>query len=186
LSNYRDQLESYLKTLDIKADRVLDVGGAALPVKDRVRTWDVNEYLILDTDSNDPPVIDFQLELDDAEYYKETADVVFCLEVMEYIIHPIVAVRNLHKILKPNGILYITMQGIYPTHNPIEDDAMRWTKNGAIKILSGCFDILQIIPRTMTPAGESHWIQFMKAEGMHPAKGMKHNELGWIIKARKC
>ena len=48
MSNYRDQLESYLKTLDIKADRVLDVGGAALLVKDRVKSWDVEEYKIAD------------------------------------------------------------------------------------------------------------------------------------------
>ena len=41
MSKWREQLESHLSTIDVVADSVLDVGGAAKPVKDRVKSWKV-------------------------------------------------------------------------------------------------------------------------------------------------
>ena len=43
MSNVRRQLEAWLKTIDVKADCVLDVGGAQLPVKGRTKSWEVKE-----------------------------------------------------------------------------------------------------------------------------------------------
>ena len=178
MSNYRDILEAYLKTLDIKADRVLDVGGAALPVKGRVKSFDVKEYDILDLPNYD---LNYRFTLT-----KQSVDIVFCLEVMEYIFNPFIAIENLGRLLVDGGILYITFQFLYPVHNPKEADYMRYTKQGAIKLLNEeGFKILKVIPRTMTPEGQVLIRQFRIAEGMHAAKGVVHNELGVIIKAQK-
>jgi len=62
MSHYRNQLEEYLKTLDIKADRVLDVGGASNPVKSRVSSWNVKEYKIVDNGLEDGDY-DYEIEL---------------------------------------------------------------------------------------------------------------------------
>lgn len=47
-SYFRQKLESYLKTLDVKADRVLDVGGSQLSIKGRTKSFQVKELLTLD------------------------------------------------------------------------------------------------------------------------------------------
>lgn len=47
-SYFRIQTEAWLKTLDIKADRVLDVGGSQKPIKGRTKSWEVKDYKILD------------------------------------------------------------------------------------------------------------------------------------------
>ena len=196
MSNYRDQLESYLKTLDIKADRVLDVGGAAKPVKDRVKDWQVKEYHILDNgleERDQSHIIDYTFDINfewpdrsnDVNPYRENYDYVFCLEVFEYVFNPIQAIKNLYSVLKPKGILYITFPFIYPIHEPKDYDYLRYTKTGVIKLLEMAgFKILEI-PRVMNLKGFEYWKEFIKAEGMHAAKGINHNELGWIIKCVK-
>ncbi len=201
MSNYRDQLESYLKTLDIKTDRVLDVGGASNPIKGRTKSWEVKDCAIVDnkTENVDEPDIFFdigeplkengfiiQSEEGGAFFGNPEANIIFCLEVMEYIYDPVRASKNLNNLLKEDGILYITFPFIYSIHQPVEADYMRYTKQGAIKLLSKAgFKILDIIPRTMTPEGQALMRQFRIAEGMHAAKKIVHNELGWIIKCQK-
>ncbi len=192
MSGYRNQLEDYLKTLDIKADRVLDVGGAANPVNRRVRSWDVKEYLIADNGLEDARV-DFKLlDLNDKQQDargKESSsfDLIFCLEVMEYIYNPAQAIKNISNIIKIGGLFYVTFPFIYSIHEPKQADYLRYTKQGAIKLLeNNGFKILEIIPRIMTPLGEASWNLFVSQEGMHTAKGVNHNELGCIIKAQKC
>jgi SAM-dependent methyltransferase len=128
MSNYRDALESYLKRLDIKADSVYDVGGKELPINGRVKSWDVKECDILDLpefDLNKPFILN-----------EQSRQVVFCLEVMEYINNPVTAMINLGRLLVDGGTLYITFPFIYPTHNPVSNDYARYTYMGAIKLLT--------------------------------------------------
>jgi len=178
MSNYRDKLESWLKEIEVEAESVFDVGGKELPVKDRVKSWEVKEYKILDL-----PEYDINVRHDD--YYMES-NIVFCLEVMEYIWQPKIAIQNLYDLLIDEGLLYITFPFLYPIHQPVDVDYLRYTKHGAIKLLTEAeFKILDIIPRTMKPEGQALMRQFRIAEGMHAAKGIVHNELGWIIKCQK-
>lgn len=195
-SYYRQQLEEYLKTLDIKAERVLDVGGSQLSIKDRVKTWDVQEYKVLDLadpHKGEKPNIEWDLNepiatTDIGKWYQfvgvEEFDVMFCLEVMEYIFNPVVACKNLEFLLKPGGLLYITFPFVYPVHEPREDDVLRYTRRGAIKLLENAgFEIEEIVPRTTKALSLA---QFYSAEKMRAAKGYEyHEEVGVIIKARK-
>jgi SAM-dependent methyltransferase len=188
ISNYRDQLESYLKTLDIKADRVLDVGGAAKPVRDRVKSWKVGEYKILDN-GLEKGEYDFSYDLNKFAIQKlsiGTFNIIFCLEVMEYIYDPFVAIKNISEVTKENGLLYISFPFVYPYHEPKESDFTRYTCDGAARLLGvNGLKIIETTTRKMTEAGNIAWRQFIQAEGMHAAKGVAHNQLGWIIKAQK-
>jgi len=178
MSNYRDQLENYLKSLNIKADTVLDVGGKELPIKDRVNGWKVKNYSILD-------LPEYNLNVKNQDYYME-ADIVFCLEVMEYIWNPNIALENLYDLLKDDGILYITFQFLYPIHEPNQFDYLRFTKEGSCRLLQNAeFEIKQIIPRVMKPESYDLWRKFLTIESMHSSKFVDHSELGWIFKAKK-
>ena len=188
MSNYRNKLEEYLGTLDIKADRVLDVGGAALPVKVRVKSWDVKTYQIYDNALETPKEkVDLYVNLNDELIDGfDTFDMVFCLEVMEYIRNPKQAMVNLNYFTKPDGILYITFPFIYPVHEPKQSDCLRYTCSGVAALLAdGGFKILDIVSRDMTLEGFEHYKKFMKAEGFHAARGARHDQLGWIVKCQK-
>lgn len=172
MSIYRDQLENFLKTLDIKADRVLDVAGASNPVRDRVRSWDVKEYYILDNEL-EPRKEWIHYRQDMNEQIKRTPelikswnpyDLVFCLELMEYIYDPVQVIKNLRLLCADGGKLIITFPFIYPNHNPVGYDYLRYTKQGAIKLLyNGGFIIDDVIPRQMKDP--MAWNIFARGEG---------------------
>lgn len=216
MSYFRTQLEEWLKTIDVRADKVLDVGGGALPVKDRVKSWDVNEYKILDNRLEDmkqePDIIadlnDKHLTATDEgnEQFKQYIgspvcsgyfDVVFCLEVFEYIYDPVSALENIMCVLKKDGLLYISFPFLYPHHAPESSDYLRYTRWGAVKLLEEAgFKITQIVPRVEVInqsqrnretdgyfAGLKQWF---KSQGMHPARNYPdHTEIGYCIKAVK-
>jgi len=186
MSNYRDQLESYLGTLNIKADRVLDVGGASNPVWERVNSWDVKEYKIADNGLEEGQY-DYKIDLNDAKPITVKGfDIVFCLEVFEYVWNTIFAVAGLYDLTKQNGTLYVTFPFIYPIHNPVSNDYLRYTYMGITELLTSVgFEIEEVVPRYMKSESYGLWQQFLRLEGMHPAKGIAHNELGYIIKAKK-
>lgn len=187
MSWYRDQLEQWLKTIDVKADRVLDIGGGALPVKDRVRSWDVKEYVIADNSlEKSKAEVDIEWDINLPKDFEVDFNAIFCLEVFEYVYNPIVAIHNIYNALDNNGKLYITFPFVYPMHEPFENDFLRYTYKGATRILwEGGFEKskIKIQPRI----DRSGLLRAFYAEdGMHPVKGLPiHNSTGWLVEATK-
>ena len=228
-SKPRQALESWIKSLKIKADRVLDVGGAQKPVKGRTGEWDVKEYLISDIefphDNSPKPDIVFDLskfkynwriighngialdepgcggdhpedveietvpDIDNSFKYCENFDVVFCLEVMEYVSDPVQAIKNLNRLLKQGGKLYISFNFSYPTHNPPGLDYFRYTRFGVIKLLEdNGFKIDKLTPRTCEMnTGYPELMQFYSKQGMKYTKDIKgiHEETGHLCECHK-
>lgn len=209
MSSYsRRQLENWLKTIDVIGN-VVDIGGSQLPIKGRTKSWNVNDYKILDLkqpheckqqpdikmDLNEPWFTDDPNDpaKDDTNYLtlkinvQEKADIVFCLEVSEYLWNPIQAFKNINLLLKRGGILYLSTHFIYPVHNPVKDDCLRYTENGIVKILEKTgFKIDLIIPRGITTNGITYLNGFIQSEEMRPSKEYYfHNEVGHLIKVIK-
>jgi len=201
-SYFRQQLEVWLSNLEVKAERVLDVGGGALPVKDRVRVWNVKEYKILDNESEDMKqkpdfVEDLNLNITWKSKDFEDFDIVFCLEVFEYIYNPVQALDNINMFLKKGGILYISFPFVYPHHNPAGKDYLRYTRWGVEKLLKETgFEIEEIIPRTQKieidyeqdppqPKQEDIRAWYSSQKMHHVKSGIDHREIGYIVKARK-
>lgn len=192
-SKTRIQLEEWLKTIDVKADSVLDIGGSQYPVKGRTKSWDVKDYKILDLKHphkcvRKPDIIadlnrDGEVDENDLMKYGSTYDIVFFIEVMEYIYNPLEALLSTMNLIKENGILYLSTHFIYPVHNPVEDDFMRLTPNGIEKLLkeSG-FGIMEHLSRKAT---SNKLLEFYSEEGMRPAKDIDHLAIGSLIKAVK-
>lgn len=187
MSYYRDQLEQWLKTIDVKADRVLDWGGGALPVKDRVKSWDVKEYFIADIETEpQKEKADMHEDINLTQLFQEKFDVVFCLEVFEYVYNPITAVHNLYSALNLGGKLYITFPFVYPVHEPIDYDFLRYTLSGACRLLQeGGFE-LEKIKVTSRKDKSGLLTAFYAQDGMHPSKAVNyHNATGWLIEVTK-
>lgn len=184
-SSYRLTLENWLKSLDVKADTLLDIGGSQLQLPSRVKTWDVKEYLIADlanphNDSQKPDII---LDLNRPYNSNETYNTIFCLEVFEYIYDPMQAMSTISMLLTKNGSAWVTFPSFYPLHQPIADDALRYMPTGIRKLAEKVeLEIKQMIPRRP----ETSSLQaFFGAERLRAAKGEDHNWLGWIVEFSK-
>lgn len=174
MSYYRQQLENWLQQLDVKADTVFDLGGSQLPVKGRTKSWDVKNYEIYDL-----PDYDIELPQEIGE-----ADIIFCLEVFEYLIFPVDAMMNIYSSLKLGGKAYITFAFVYPHHNELELDSLRYTETGVRRIA-------QQTGLTVT----NIWHRRDKSgllEAMYRTDGMKmarqyyeHNTTGFIVEVTK-
>ena len=117
---------------------------------------------------------------------EEKFDVVFCLEVSEYLFDPLTAMKNLYSFLKEGGILYISFCTIYPLHNPPKIDYLRYTKNAVEKLLAESgFRTWEITPRIATD-GLDMLANFYSYERMRPMKGTREVfDLGYMVKCFK-
>lgn len=190
----RLQLENWLKTIDVKADKVLDIGGAQNPVKGRTKSWNVKNYSILDLpnphekkaestyyhDLNDIITSDKQISFG-------TFDIVFCLEVTEYLYDPDTAFFNIRNLLKYGGIVYVSSHLLYPVHNPAGLDYLRYTPDGIRFILNNnCFDIVEDVPRVLeNVASHTALRDIYGLEKMRPRSDVDHTIVGNLIKAKK-
>lgn len=184
-SSYRIELDNWLRELDVKANNVLDIGGSQLPIKGRTKSWNVKEYTIADLENPhvDSPKPDVVLNLNyDSELF-DSYDLIFCLEVFDYIWNPALAFETIEELLEPGGVAWVTFPFMYPTHQPIEDDALRYTEGGIRKLAEYAgLKVQEIIPRRPeTNAIDNLW----RAERMRAAKHYDHNVTGWIVKFRR-
>lgn len=186
-SSYRLELDRWLAQLDLNARTVIDVGGAQLPVKGRTKSWDVKNYYIYDlaTPHAEAPAphIAFNLE---ASYERppHRADVVFCLEVFDYLVFPHTALSNIWYLLEQGGVAYVTFPFVYPTHQPVEHEGLRYTENSIHRLADyALLEVVELIPRRP----ETDLLdQFYRAERMRAAKGYNHAVTGWIATLRRA
>ncbi len=187
-SSYRLELDRWLAQLEVKADRVLDIGGAQLPVKGRTKTWEVGEYLIADLPEPHVgcPAPDIEIDLNGEPMFDKnslTFDLVFCLEVFDYIWNPADAMCSISYALKRGGTAWVTFPSFYPLHQPVEDDALRYMPGGIRKLAEYAgLEVVQMIKRRP----ETDLLdQFYRAERMRAAKHEDHNFTGFIVELRK-
>lgn len=184
-SSYRNSLNEWLATLDVKADRVLDIGGAQEQLPPRVRGWDVGEYVISDLEEphKDSPKPDIVMDLNLPYIGTEHFDMIFCLEVFDYVYDPMTAMQNIYKLLWADGTAWVSFPFAYPTHNPIEEDMLRYTEFAIYKLAHTVgLTVDEIIKRRP----ETDLLdQFYRAERMRAAKHYDHNVTGFIVKFSK-
>lgn len=193
-SSYRITLDDWLRQLDVKADRLLDIGGSQLPLKGRTKSFDVGTYLIADMAEPhiDSPKPDIILDMNE-EWSKQVSaqsiflnkqfDSIFCLEVFDYIFDPVQAFSNIEWLLTIGGTAWVSFPSFYPTHQPIEDDALRYMESGIRKLADKAgLEIVQMIRRRP----ETNLLQqFFSAERLRAAKHYDHSFIGWIVEFKK-
>lgn len=167
-SSTRLQLIEWLKTISVKAEKVIDIGGGNNLAKKYLKEIDYKEYDVLDINSEYNPkyIYDFNKEICCGFLLQvvDKYDVAFCLETLEYFWDPATACENFNKILKPKGKLYLSVGFIYPHHG--YDDYLRFTDMGLEKLLEeAMFEDIKITTRNaFNPANA---LNFFNAEGMH-------------------
>ena len=189
-SSYRMELDRFLANLDVVGDRVLDIGGSQQNVKGRTKSWDVNEYLIADLPEPHvgSPKPDIELDLNsEAVSLEDTKfkqfDLIFCLEVMDYVWHSYAAFANIQLLLAEGGTAWVSFPSQYPLHQPIEDDALRYMPGGIKKLAEAVgLKIEEMIPRI---AETDAFMDYCRAERLRAAKHEDHRIMGWIVRMSK-
>ncbi|MCU0305294.1 MAG: methyltransferase domain-containing protein [Thermoanaerobaculales bacterium] len=99
--------------------RVLDVGAGqgdllgALPRTYRTFAVDISEVAVSQLAAKGIEATRIDLDVDDLPYDSETFDVVLCLEVLEHLIRPEEALREIRRTLKPTGTFIASVPNIY-------------------------------------------------------------------------
>jgi len=191
MSYYRDQLDIFIKDnlKDINfTGNVLDVGGAQLPISKRVNMDNANMYAILDLenphDKGQKPDIVWDLNKGHTGQIPiagRVFDTLFCFEVMEYIYDPIQALTTMRSLAKDGAELYITFPFVYGVHPPIGEDCLRYTPDGAEKLLRETG--WEIVDHKFRK-GNDFLIKFYNCDMMRIRKNYDHSITGSIIKAK--
>lgn len=188
-SYYKQALNDWVSSLDVKADTVLDIGGAQNPIKGRTRSWDVKWYKIMDlavphSNAPGPDIVQDMNNPISLTHLWGSADLIFMLGVMDYVIRPNVALENVAFLLADSGTAWVEFPFVYPIHNPVDDEGCRYSE-GCIRRLAKAakLSIEDLIYKRPKP-GNSHLLQFYAEDGMRMAKGVDHNVTGYIVKFR--
>lgn len=185
-SYYKQQLNDFVASQDVKADFVYDIGGAQHPIKGRTASWDVKEYKIVDLKV---PHVELQhpdIEQDMNEVWDDPfpADLIYCLGVSDYIINPNIFMANISNALAEHGTAWVEFPFAYAHHNPVDDEGCRYSE-GCIKRLAkqANLEIVEII-RKMERSGLLR--QWYSVEGQRAARDYPyHGVTGFIVRFTK-
>jgi SAM-dependent methyltransferase len=90
--------------------------------------------------------LDYVAPLHDLPIENDTFDVVLCTQVLEHLERPRESVRELHRVLKPGGKLFLTAPMAHPLHQE-PYDFFRYTSHGLRSICAGAgFSEIEIEP----------------------------------------
>ena len=197
MSYTRNQLENWLKTIEIfENSKILDVGGSQNPIDNRIKQEHImsSDFKILDLEEphickEKPDIIcDIQEHSDIYEFYNEDEnkyDIIFCIEVSEYWYNPFGALDNIQFLMKPGGLLYISFHFCYPQHAPKGQDMLRYTPDGAERLLKETgFEILEHKYRMAESPLLTAYYSQDKMRGIKDGS-VDHNVIGSLIKCRK-
>lgn len=145
LSLLRDNVTNFIKDCAKKFDSkdclVLDIapqnhkGAKEYFIKSIISTLDIDEK------SNADYIAD--LCQDNSNIISDNFfDVVICTEVLEHTLNPFEAVKEIKRILKPNGIVCVTVPFNFRIHGPLPD-CWRFTEYG-LKALFNSYEICEL------------------------------------------
>lgn len=106
---------------------VLDIGGKKgyhkgnyNPPYEKAQGW---KFLNPDPRTNP----DYLGTLSQTKLEDQTFDQVYLIEVLEYLKNPLEDLQHIQRILKPGGVLYLSVPLLFPLHGDEEKDRFRWT-----------------------------------------------------------
>ncbi len=88
--------------------------------------------------------IDYHYDIHDLKFEDESFDAVVCWSILEHVPYPQKAIRELHRVLKPDGKIWVQLPFLYPFHEAPKDywrvspDGLRVWLEDFHEIACGC------------------------------------------------
>lgn len=193
MSASRDQLNEYLKQIDITGKVCLDIGVQDKPTR-RLTKGEPKAYYTHDIDKQWNPdwIFDLNEEFDclkiGEEHLCERIDVVFCMEVLEHCWNSVQTIENIYRILARGGTAYISTPFINPHHDYW--DYVRFTGEWYEKVLKHVGFTEVTIKERVATKGRGLLEAFYKIEGLRVSKirpeyGKYTYPIGYFVEAKK-
>lgn len=190
MSKYKDQIFNFLRTVDLRAEKILSIGSQE---DDRryFKSVKCNEWLSLDSDQNFKPTILYDLnqpivspegDMLISDSFGDYFDCIIMLNVWEYIWNAPAAHDNLHFFLKSGGQLVTNYPFVYPLHEPKGTDFLRYTPEGALRLL---FEAGFSVVANRPIYGNERLTEYYHQDGLKARAGFDHQTTGTIIIAKK-
>lgn len=188
---YKQILNDWVSNLDVKANICMDIGGSQSPIKGRTRSWEVQEYRIMDlqtphVEKQRPDLIqDMNYSLDwEHNKYFETVDLIFCLGVFDYVINPNIAMENIYTLLDHGGKAWIEFPFIYAHHEPLMEEGCRYSEGCIYRLCQQAN--LKITDMIRKMARSRKLLEFYAEDGQRMAKNYSyHGVTGFIVEVTK-
>ena len=120
-------LDQQIAAMPPGANLVLNIGAGGA-VFQKIQKIDAEKILQVDIDPDRKP--DIVADACDMNMFADrSVDAIFLIEVLEHINQPWLAVKELHRILKPGGKIFVTTPFIFPIHDR-PYDFYRYTEYG--------------------------------------------------------
>lgn len=135
---YRHERRRYRTVGGQCSGRVLDIGSGRQPLREHL--GDGCDYVSLDYPSTAswygvaPSVYADAARL---PFPDGTFDTVACLEVLEHLPDPTLALREAGRVVKPTGTVFVSTPFLYPVHDA-PADYQRWTPYGLQRLAQAC------------------------------------------------
>lgn len=109
-----------------------------------------------------------------------TYENILCTEVLEHLHTPHQAIAELHRVLKPGGMLILSTRFVFPLHD-VPGDYFRYTKYGLQHLLQK-FEILEIQEETNTM--ETLAVLFQRVGFQCTTLWLRPFKIFWFLKAK--
>ena len=136
-----NKLEEY--SGDFKG-KILDLGGQKEQRRGRfqIPSHLKESWLVL---NNNPAVLpDIICSLPDIKCVDKSIDTILMTEVIEYICDVQKLISEMSRVLKDDGLAYVSSPFLNPLHGDSESDFYRYTESGLKKIFSEHFEIVRL------------------------------------------
>jgi SAM-dependent methyltransferase len=147
LSRRQKIFSAWLQSARLVNPSVLDVGGRIQPYRPLL-SGNVKSYIAVDLAHS--PFVDVRANAAALPFASDTFDVVFCTQVLEYLPDPSAAAREIHRVLKPDGIALLSFASFYP--RAVEEEHWRFLPSGMRFVLMP-FRRIEIVPEGSSISG---------------------------------
>ncbi|HEY4963521.1 MAG TPA: methyltransferase domain-containing protein [Candidatus Saccharimonadales bacterium] len=140
--NVAKLIEDSAKVEDGVGIRVLDIAPQDYEGAKRYYTAATVETLDIDPAANATFTVDL-CENNRVSIPDETFDVIICTEVLEHVNNPFDAAKEMFRILKKGGRIYVSTPYNFRIHGPLPDN-WRFTEHG-LRILFSDFSVVDVV-----------------------------------------
>ncbi|MDO8565351.1 MAG: methyltransferase domain-containing protein [bacterium] len=114
------------------AGKILNLGSGPRVISSKITNVDIAQY----------PGVSVISDIVSMPFGNNTVSRIICDNVLEHVSEPWKAVSEMHRIMEPGGLAYVSTPFLYPFHSS-PNDFSRWTDEG-LKSLFSEFEIVEV------------------------------------------
>lgn len=142
----KKQFTRWLEDVPGEHLRVLDVGGRIQPYRPLVEDR-LEQYVAIDPQLEG--LLDAVAAGEQIPFRENTFDIVFCTQVLGYVSDPSKVITEMHRVLRPGGVLILSAPALFPQHH---DERWRFLREG-YSVLMEPFSAIEVVPEGYSVAG---------------------------------